>query len=174
MSEGAAMKLEAVMIFPKTEQGNTLFLILIAVVLFAALSYAISSSSRGGGDISKEAASISAAAIMQFPAAVEMGIFRMRLNGIIPEDKLPDLSLPGSTEYEEYVTIPAYAEYARSNLFYLGGGNVPYQKPSLEWFQLDGTGNPIEFDGTVFDTNWGFNPLPVAGVGTAEPDTYIF
>ncbi len=64
------------------EDGNVLFLILIAVALFAALSYAVTSSTRSsGGDASSETNLISSAQITQYPAAVSTSIVRMIIGG---------------------------------------------------------------------------------------------
>lgn len=64
------------------EQGNVLFLILIAVALFAALSYAVTQSSRsGGGDASNETNLINSAQITQYPSGVRTSIIRMMVSG---------------------------------------------------------------------------------------------
>lgn len=68
------------------QQGNILFLILLAVVLFAALSYAVTSSMRGGGrDASSEGAKTHAATIIQQLAMVDNTIQRMTMAGVKPE-----------------------------------------------------------------------------------------
>lgn len=60
--------------------GNVLFLILLAVALFAALSYAVTQSSRSGGnDISAEKADLLAAEIIQYVTLMEQTIMRLRL-----------------------------------------------------------------------------------------------
>ena len=64
-----------------SQNGNVLFLILIAVALFAALSYAVTSSSRSGGsDASKETDQTNIAALIQFPASLRTGITRLMLS----------------------------------------------------------------------------------------------
>lgn len=63
------------------ERGNVLFLILIAVALFAALSYAVTQSTRsGGGDASRETNLVNSAQITQYPAAIKTAIIRMMVS----------------------------------------------------------------------------------------------
>lgn len=65
----------------QSERGNVLFLILIAVALFAALSYAVTSSTRTGpGDASDETNLISTAEITQYPNSLKTQIIRMSVS----------------------------------------------------------------------------------------------
>ncbi len=69
-----------------SQRGNILFLILLAVVLFAALSYAVTNSLRGGGkNASSEDASVMAAQFMGHMAQVENTVTRMTMSGVKPE-----------------------------------------------------------------------------------------
>lgn len=61
------------------QNGNALFLILIAVALFAALSYAVTSSGRGSASVTKEKNVIEAARIIDQAGLVEQTISRLRL-----------------------------------------------------------------------------------------------
>lgn len=64
------------------ESGNVLFLILIAVALFAALSYAVTQSTRSGaGSGDNETALINSAQLTQYPASVRTAVVRMVIGG---------------------------------------------------------------------------------------------
>jgi hypothetical protein len=72
------------------ERGNVLFLILIAVALFAALSYAVTQSSRSGGDAGRETTLINSAVLTQFPAAVRTSVLRLVIEGVAVDRQLFD------------------------------------------------------------------------------------
>ena len=60
-------------------KGNALFLILIAVALFAALSYAVTNSGRGGSGIDREQADILAGQVMQSIAGFQSHLQRLEI-----------------------------------------------------------------------------------------------
>lgn len=65
-----------------SESGNVLFLILIAVALFAALSYAVTQSTRsGGGSTEREQSLLGSASLTQYPTALRTSVIRMILGG---------------------------------------------------------------------------------------------
>lgn len=69
----------------RSQRGNILFLILLAVVLFAALSYAVTQSMRGGGkDASPEKWKTQIADIENYVAGLQSTIMRMTLTGGVP------------------------------------------------------------------------------------------
>lgn len=71
----------------QSEKGNVLFLILIAVALFAALSYVVTQSTRsGGGSTEREKNILSSAQMTQYPTALRTAIIRMVLGGVAVEN----------------------------------------------------------------------------------------
>jgi len=66
----------------KGERGNALFLILIAVALFAALSYAITQSGRGGGSVTSQTNLITAGQVTEQPADIRSAVARMMVTGV--------------------------------------------------------------------------------------------
>lgn len=62
----------------KNSSGNILFIILIAVALFAALSYAVTHANRGGsGNTARETSTINAAVLGQYVASLRASLQRM-------------------------------------------------------------------------------------------------
>lgn len=68
----------------QNNQGSVFFYILIAVILFAALGYAISQSSRGGaGGLSAEKTSLMASEIIEYGQTVTNAVQKLKLRGCL-------------------------------------------------------------------------------------------
>lgn len=123
----------------RKHSGNVLFLILIAVALFAALSYAILQSSRTGGDgVAKDKAKLYAAQFVQYGNEVEQAISRIRVINRTPEYGL-DVVSPVTWNATANATCATNA----CKIFHLEGGGV----------------SPRFIDEAAFDLT-----LPVSGV----------
>jgi hypothetical protein len=118
------------------QSGNILFLILIAVALFAALSYAVTGSSRTGTDsISKDKAKILAAEIIQYATQVEQGVSRLRVINNVPEYGM-DFAAAG------YSGNPSNTGCTSNNckVFHSDGAAVPKKLiPDGAWNMQDNT-----------------------------------
>lgn len=106
------------------ESGNVLFFILIAVVLFGALSYVVGGMMRGGNaeSITEERARILASGIMDYGRALRQGIQNMRISN-------------GCTDSQISFDTPSLSGYNNPDspdgckLFTPAGGDVSYTPP---------------------------------------------
>ncbi len=137
-----------------SQKGNVLFLILIAVALFAALSYAVTQSTRGGGksDTSGESAELKASQYLQYGAALKLAVDRMIISGTAPED----IVVHGANAGVACTAGTVNCVFGPS-----GGGAVEVQyqyDPTIDKYTL-----MFEYDG-VAESKY------VDGVGTSGPE----
>lgn len=112
-----------------SERGNVLFLILIAVALFAALSYAVTQSTRSGsGDASKETNLVNAASITQYPASIKTAITRMVVSNSVGPDSL--LFDPPPYTALTTATLQSYGVFYPGTSTGGGGGATYTQAPA--------------------------------------------
>lgn len=106
----------------KYQSGNVLFLILIAIVLFAALSYAITQNSRGGGSATTEPTVLGSAQVTQIGSDLQAGAAQMEVSGTsISNIKLHDGNGPGAWNVS---ALPCTS--GTGCLFINSGGGVPF------------------------------------------------
>lgn len=107
------------------QSGNVLFLILIAVALFAALSYAVTKSTSGGGNSDNENAKLLAAEVLNYYAAINSAVLRMTLRGIDPVDLCFDDPIWTTTgDIGDYRDNPSCALGDEYKVFHHDGGGV--------------------------------------------------
>ena len=146
-----------------TESGNVLFLILIAVALFAALSYAVTSSTNsGGGNANDESALVNSAAITQYPASIKTAMIRMQVsNGIDPLefkfDKPPYTDLTDTT----------------TGVFHPDGGGATYSQSNPDVVVQGGTATNEDGD-WYFNYDFEIENISTTGAGAAGNEIVAF
>lgn len=118
------------------ESGNVIFLILIAVVLFAALTFAITMSGRnqGGDDINAEHARMAAARMTQNGVDIEGALMRMKTVRNIPDSQL-SFETPALTGYQN-----PDCTTNQCHVFLPEGGGVSYNLVDPAWLQKSDSG----------------------------------
>ena len=131
-----------------SQKGNVLFLILIAVALFAALSYAISQTMRqGSGGVSEEKDHVKSIYVHQFPTSIRQAILRIKLSDHLADTDI-SFAHPGTVAYGVFGTAP------QKEVFHPQGGAIPYQ--SIPAGVNDGS-------------DWIFNgSLEIDGIGSTD------
>lgn len=111
----------------KNQSGNVLFIILIAVALFAALSYTIAQSGRGGTSaLSREQAALQATEIIQYGNTIAQAVSQIRLRGYLDTE----ISFENSDE-SGYVNANCMDDACE--VFNVAGGGMTYIEPNENW-----------------------------------------
>lgn len=133
-----------------SQRGNVLFLILIAVALFAALSYAVTQSSRSGGDASRETNLLNSAQITQYPTSLQTAALRMIIDG-------------NSVSNILYTPPGDFGTASNQYLFHPNGGGAIYSTVPAEL--MAGSSEGI----------WVINgEFAIENIGTAQSDVIAF
>jgi len=153
----------------KSQSGNALFLILIAVALFAALSYAVTNSGRGGNGIDRESEAIKLAQINSVISDVQSGVQRLTLRGC----KETELDFGNSL----------WKRNDGTDIMFSGHNGLAPLDGSCSLFDKNGAGlNPtmIPDAGPVglaansyLPGSFSIKEAAIDGVGTAKPDLII-
>jgi len=129
------------------QKGNVLFLILIAVALFAALSYAVTQSSRSGGDAGRETNILNSAQITQYPNQIRTAILRQIIDGT-------DITAIRFNSPADFATL----DNPRFGVFNPNGGGAVFQDAAGE---IMADGNPGV---------WSYNiEFEIAEIGLSTP-----
>lgn len=126
----------------RSQRGNILFLILLAVVLFAALSYAVTQSMRGGGkDGGSENATLIVSQIYQYAALLDATVDRLMLVNGCSESQISFENL----DYPVTTANPRAPSDKSCHMFEPEGGNLKPFPIQPDWLL-----NPADYGGNTF------------------------
>lgn len=152
----------------QNQNGNVLFLILIAVALFGALSFVVIQSSRGVTETGKDSAKIQASEILNYVSALQQAVLRMRMIGQVEDENFcfASDSWEAGGEYNYY--NHADCTDTKNRVFHPDGGGVSWMAPDPAWMDAS------------LSTSWSYTrwiytgDIAVENVGTTEPELIAF
>lgn len=110
-------------------------MILLAVVLFAALSYAVTQSSRGAGSTSSETNALRAAQLIQYGDQVSFAVMRIMMTGGYDRSEV---------SFENNgVAVNANCTEDGCKVFHSNGGGVSYWELPVDWRGSHGVWVPL-------------------------------
>jgi hypothetical protein len=134
-----------------SENGNAIFLVLIAIALFAGLSYAVTQAKRSSEEaVNSEKAILSSAAMTQYPAALRTSVVRMVFSGI-------NVSKIKFNAPENFGDTPE-----ELMLFHPNGGGAPYRMASADVMKGAEEGQ------WFINANWDVPEVGVSGSGAGN------
>lgn len=140
-------------------RGNILFLILLAIVLFAALSYAVTGGMVVKEDqrISTEKAQAASSSIVNYATLLENSINRIRLSNGCTETQINF-----QTASNGYSNGNAPVD-EKCNLFSPSGGGMGWQIPDMNWLRVADGSEDATFGQWFFP----YGTLCINGIGSA-------
>lgn len=110
------------------QRGSALFLILIAVALFAALSYAVTQTGRGSGNTKRENIQLAVSQALQQASSVKIGIQRVRIIEGGSENQITFIGPHYGASMNAAHANP-YCTGTSCEVFHTNGGGVTYTPP---------------------------------------------
>ena len=130
---------------PAAENGNVLFIILIAVALFGALSYAVTSSSRGGGKGgNEEQAQLLASELLNYAAALKGAYTRLNLGNGCGDNEISFEINVVDSDIWNYANSRSPDDYS-CHMFHPKGGGMHYKVLSEDFIgNLEDANTPTQ------------------------------
>jgi hypothetical protein len=146
----------------KNQSGNVLFLILIAVALFAALSFVVGSSMRSGSEgVDPEKLKLQTSQIFQYVDQLKFAYTRMVIGGIASDAVVFGDEWTPCTSGNDCIFSPE------------GGGVIWSKRPIFLNEPSTNCPAPDPDTGISNNTSQGNGATPVPGVGTAAGDEVV-
>jgi hypothetical protein len=121
-----------------TERGSALLNVIIAFVMFVALTFGVVNSYRVGGTTQdNEKDVIFAGQVVQYPLNIKTAALRISAGSSRDTDVCFDTPLWGHTNYQHGPAQPP-----TNNIFQAVGGDTPFQHPQSDWLDKSQSAQP--------------------------------